>query len=95
MTWQEEAAQIIASVDRGMPADANLKERKRAISAAKPHRFACTSWGKKAWSRASTEYLKRYGYVPKSSPSKKPHLSPLERLMAASGIAPQDKEPRQ
>lgn len=86
MTWQEEAAQIIASVDRDMPADANLKERKWAISAAKPHRFACTSWGKKAWSKASTEYLKRYGYVPRTSPNKKPHLSPLERLMAAAGI---------
>lgn len=86
MTWQQEASQIIAEVHKSLPADADLKARKRAIAAAKPPMFACTSWGKKTWSKASSEYLKKYGYVPKTSPNKKPHLSPLERLMAGAGI---------
>lgn len=94
MTWQQEASKIIAQVHRSLPADADLKTRKRAISAAKPWHFAYSSWGKKTWSKAATEYLKRYGYVPRTSPNKKPHLSPLERLMAGAGITKDQDDDR-
>lgn len=44
--------------------------------------------------QTSTEYLKRYGYVPRTSPNKKPHLSPLERLMAGAGITKDQDDDR-
>lgn len=86
-TWQQQAASIIADVHKTLPSDADLKTRKRALTAAKPPMFACTSWGRKTWSKAATEYLSKHGYQPRTSPAKKPHLSPLERMKSRAEAA--------
>lgn len=88
-TWQQEAESIIAQVHKTIPTEADMKTRRRAITAAKPPMFACTSWGRKTWSKAATEYLSKHGYEPRTSPTKRQHLSPLERMMAR---APKDRE---
>ena len=76
-TWADEAGQVIAEVHRTLPETASLAERKAAVDAAYP--FGRRShWPYKAWLRARREYLRQYGYAPKS---KALIESPLERLM--------------
>lgn len=84
MTWYEEAVAIMAEVDAALPAGTTLADRKRAILAAKPNHFATTSWGSKTWGKARREYLAKHGDKPLPSPMRKPHLSPLERMMTRS-----------
>jgi len=81
MSWRQRADQIIASVDAALPADADLKARRRALRAARPWDFAGTSWGRKVWGAAARQYLERYGDGRAPSMRGLP-LSPLERMQA-------------
>lgn len=83
MTWHEEAIAIIGSVHAGLPESADLKTRKAALRNACPGHFRGTSWGRKVWGKAATQYLSKHGQKPRGA-DKLP-LSPLERLMQRSG----------
>lgn len=75
MTWEEEAAAVIARIDATIPANASLVDRKWALLEGKPMKFACTSWGAKTWGRARRKYLYKFGPksdVSFSTPSPKP-----------------------
>lgn len=79
--WMDGAKSIIAEIDAALPADADLKTRKRALRENAWRLHQGTSWGKKVWSKATRAYLAPYG--PKSDAAIPPkHLSPLERMMA-------------
>ncbi|WP_085593470.1 hypothetical protein [Thalassospira sp. MCCC 1A01428] len=81
MTWQEEAARIIAELDAKLPADMPLKERRKAVRGANPWGRQ-RSWPYKAWCRAQREYLSRFVTAdqrPKSLP-----LTPLEQFIETS-----------
>lgn len=79
-SWMDEARAVIARVHAGLPADADLATRKRALRAACPGHFRQTSWGRKVWPKAVKEYLKPS--APKSDAGiPDNHLSPLERMM--------------
>lgn len=64
MTWMDGAKRIIAEIDAALPADADLKTRKRALRENAWRLHQGTSWGKKVWSKAVRTYLVPYG--PKS-----------------------------
>lgn len=70
MTWRQEAAAIIADATRDLPADAPLKERKRAVDDAFPWSWHGTSWPRKAWQAARRDYLVPFGYQPKTKKAK-------------------------
>lgn len=79
MSWHATAIHIIGQVHSALPADADVKARKRALNEARPWEFSSTSWGRKVWGKAATAYLLKHGMKPRGS-AKLP-LSPLERLM--------------
>jgi hypothetical protein len=79
MTWQEEAARIIAQLDAKLPADMPLKERRKAVRGANPWGRQ-RSWPYKAWCRAQREYLGRF--IPADEKLKKLPLTPLELMIA-------------
>lgn len=81
MSWRERADQVIAMVDAALPADADLRARRRALRLAKPWDFAGTSWGRKVWAAAARQYLERYGAGRDEALRGLP-LSPLERMQA-------------
>jgi hypothetical protein len=83
-TWRDEAVAIIGQVHADLPADADVKARKRALNAACPHHFRSTSHGRKTWGKAATAYLLKHGMKPRGSATI--HLSPLERLMAKAAL---------
>ncbi len=86
MTWMDEARAVIANVHAGLPADADVAARQRALRAACPGHFRDTSWGRKVWPKACKEYLKRFEPVAKSDVAiPASHLSPLERMMRRAG----------
>lgn len=65
------------------PADLPLIERKRALRQIAGRFHEGTSWGRKVWSKATHEYLARYGYKSDREVPRK-HLSPMERMMRAT-----------
>ena len=83
MTWMDDARHLIAKIDAQIPADADLKTRKRALRENAWRLHQGTSWGKKVWSKAAREYLAKHGAKSDAAVPPK-HLSPLERLMATS-----------
>lgn len=87
MTWEEEASSIIERVGASLPAETTYADRRKALLAAKPHHFASTSWGSKTWGKAQRKYLERFGLPPLPPKSIAQHMSPLERLMAASSAS--------
>lgn len=84
MTWAEIADSIIAKVDAALPADADLKARKKALAAAKPYEFRATSWGKKVWPKRVSRYLAKHGQMPRKKAPLEAYLSPLERAKRKS-----------
>ncbi|GLQ09270.1 hypothetical protein GCM10007913_12020 [Devosia yakushimensis] len=78
-TWHDRAIAVIGAVHAELPADADIRQRKRALAAARPLEFRATSWGRKVWGKAATQYLRKHGMKPRGS-AKLP-LSPLEKLM--------------
>jgi len=79
MTWQEEAARIIAELDAKLPADMPLKERRKAVREAYPYGER-KRWPYKTWCRAQREYLDRF--IPAEENLKKLPLTPLELMIA-------------
>lgn len=79
INWQTAAAQTVDEVDRSLPADADLKARKRALNAARPWEFAVTSWGRKVWAKHARQYLEKHGLPPLHPKPGLPLLSPLDR----------------
>jgi len=79
VTWRDEAISIIGNVHDALPADADVKARKRALREACPGHFRGTSWGRKVWGKAATQYLLKHGMKPRGSATLPE--SPLERLM--------------
>jgi hypothetical protein len=64
--WTAAGRAFIAELDKPIPADATLKERRKALHG-KGWRFhGYTSWGKKVWSKVCREYLEKHGLAPKS-----------------------------
>lgn len=84
-TWRDDAIAIIGRAHDALPADADLKARKRALRDACPHEFRSTSWGRKVWGKAATQYLLKHGMKPRGA-DKLPE-TPLERLMRRAGAA--------
>lgn len=82
--WQRTAASVIGEVHRGLPDDADLKTRQKALRAARPWEFASTSWGKKVWAKHQRKYLEKFGLPPLKAKEIGQHLSPLERAIARS-----------
>lgn len=78
MTWRDGAVAIIGEVHNALPADADIKARKRALREACPHEYRSTSWGRKVWGKAATAYLTKMGMPKRGSTIP---MSPLERLM--------------
>jgi len=66
MTWREEAAAIIADATRALPDDTPLRDRMKAVDAARPDGWMHMSWPQKAWQAARRDYLVRYGYKPRT-----------------------------
>jgi hypothetical protein len=83
-TWLDRGIRFIESLDRQLPADMPLEERKRAIGQHAWRFTGGTSWGSKVWPKAKRAYFSaRYNDRPRSDAAIPPkHLSPLERLMA-------------
>lgn len=80
--WQKTASAVIGEVHRNLPADADLKTRRRALLAAKPWEFSATSWGTKVWAKHQRKYLEKFGLPPLHPKPIEDHLSPLERMIA-------------
>lgn len=80
MTWHDNAVAIIAQVHASLPPDADLKARQKALRAAKPSGFQCTSWGRKVWQKAQKAYLTKHGLKPRGWKNLPP--SPLEQAIA-------------
>lgn len=75
--WRQQAATAIRQAHSLVPNDATLKERMAVIDAAYP--FGTREYHPyKMWLKERAEYLRAYGYKPKS---KALHETPLERLM--------------
>jgi hypothetical protein len=84
MTWGDRAAAVISSIHVKLPADADLKARKKALREGCPNEFRTTSWGRKVWSKVARAYLAPYGSEAKKSGADLPLLmvSPLDRAKA-------------
>lgn len=80
-SWLETARNIIAELDRSLPADLSLKERRKAVREAYPWGER-SMWPYKAWCKAQREYLSRF-VTPEERLRSLP-LTPLERLVAKS-----------
>lgn len=78
-TWRDGAVAIIGQVHNALPADADIKARKRALREACPHEYRSTSWGRKVWGKAATAYLTKMG-MPSRAKAELP-MSPMERMM--------------
>lgn len=83
-TWRETADAVLARL--AVPADADLKARRKAVNAARPHEFAVTSWGRKVWAQAARAYLEQHGLPPRVIPVSQME-SPLERAKRRAGAA--------
>lgn len=80
-SWIETARKIIAELDRGLPADLSMKQRRKAVREAYPWGPRCM-WPYKAWCRAQREYLARF--IPTDEQVKQFAPTPLEGLIAKS-----------
>jgi hypothetical protein len=64
--WTAAGRAFIAELDKEIPANATLKERRKFLHG-KGWRFhGFTSWGKKVWSKVCREYLEKHGLAPKT-----------------------------
>ncbi len=73
--WAETASKVIAKVHAELPADADYKTRKAALSKAYPFGERAMS-PYKTWCRHVKTYLARY------APRQELPMSPLERMIA-------------
>lgn len=66
MAWSDDAWLVINRVDKELPADATLKERKAALKEVAWHYHGGTSWGRKIWGRECRKYYERHGQEPRN-----------------------------
>lgn len=59
-SWRFAAEQLVAEIHSTLPADADLKTRRRALRGAGWPAHLGTTWGRKMWGRVVREYLARY-----------------------------------
>lgn len=64
--WADAARSLIAKVHAGLPAEATLKDRRRALRAVGPGYHGGTYWGRKVWGREVRKYLEKHGLPPRS-----------------------------
>ena len=64
--WADAARSLIAKVHAGLPDDASLQDRRRALRAVGPGFHGGTYWGRKVWGREVRKYLQRHGLAPPS-----------------------------
>ena len=81
--WRESCERVIAAVHAGLPADADVKARRKALKGMGWQAHHGTAWGRKMWGRCVREYLAKYapplpGQLPQFGPTK------LDRANAAS-----------
>jgi hypothetical protein len=62
MSWYQACVAVITEVDKTLPADASLSDRKRALRRVSWHGHQGTAWGKKKWAQASRDYLEHHGH---------------------------------
>lgn len=79
--WQAAARATIARINESLPADATLKDRKKALREAGPDFHGFTSWGRKVWSKHCRAYLELHG-LPKrpGRPASKEYQSKLAKM---------------
>lgn len=89
-TWLASGLRMIAAIDKELPADMPLADRKREIQKEAWRFHGGTSWGQKVWPKAKRIYFaKKYGDKPATQAGVPDgYLSPLERLMAKSRPSP-------
>lgn len=89
-TWLEAGIRMIEGIDKELPADTSLDDRKRAVQKEAWRFHGGTSWGQKVWPKAKRIYFaKKYGDRPKAQNGvPEGYLSPLERLIAKSRPSP-------
>ena len=58
--WRMAAEQRVAEIHAGLPADADIKARRKALRGAGWPAHQGTAWGRKMWGRVVREYLSRY-----------------------------------
>jgi hypothetical protein len=78
---------MIEALDRQLPSEMPLAERKKLIQAEAWRFHGGTSWGRKVWPKAKRAYFgKVYGDGQAKAITGVPegHLSPLERLMRSA-----------
>lgn len=58
--WREAAEQLVARIHAGLPPEADLKARRKALKGQGYPAHQGTAWGRKMWGRVVREYLARY-----------------------------------
>lgn len=83
-TWLEAGIRMIEGIDKELPSDMSLEDRKRAVQKEAWRFHGGTSWGQKVWPRAKRIYFaKNYSERPAvQNGVPNGYLSPLERLIA-------------
>jgi len=64
--WAAAARSLIAKVHSGLPEDASLKDRRKALRLVGPGFHGGTYWGRKVWGREVRKYLEKHGLPPRS-----------------------------
>lgn len=59
-SWREAAEQLVARIHAGLPPDADLKARRKALKGQGYPAHRGTAWGRKMWGRVVREYLAPY-----------------------------------
>lgn len=59
--WRDRARRRIAELTAGLPAEATLAERRRALWGKGWEAHQGTKWGRKMWGQEVRKYLARYG----------------------------------
>jgi len=77
--WRDKIDMLILRLHDQMPADADLKTRRKVLRENAWLGHEGTSWGKKVWSKAVREYLERFGLPRRQPRTDLPLLSPLEK----------------
>ncbi len=80
--WVKQCHQVISAVDKSLPADATLNDRRKALDAEAYWAHGDTSWGRKVWAREKKAYLQRHGLKPRQVPFYRPSHKPGPAMVA-------------
>ena len=82
MTWRSRTNAIIGEVHASLPADADLKTRQAALTAAWPREFRYSPYANHVRQQAEKKYLAKFGAKPRGWSKLPP--TPLEKAIAES-----------